>query len=177
VKHYGVMTFVSLSHKKIAEYQLVNKIHVITAIALFFACRSQEIYYINSMANGIKILLVEDDDLDAYIAEHMLRNANKSCDIQRSPNGVKAIEYLLDETSVPPSAIILDLNMPLMNGIEFLEAVRREKKLKDLTITVLTSSMNPNDQKFCEEYGVKKYYTKPLDEVTSKEIINLASLA
>ena len=129
------------------------------------------------MKQNIHILLVEDNDLDAYIANHMLLSVCDDCQITRFSNGVQAVEYLKKESSVNSIVIVLDLNMPLMNGLEFLEEINRNENLKKLKVTVLTSSTNPSDMAFCEDFGVCKYFVKPLTEETSNEIIGLVKVA
>lgn len=129
------------------------------------------------MKPAAHILLVEDDDLDAFIAIHMLSNACKDCKITRFTNGQEAVNFLKSKDLLTPIVIVLDLNMPLMNGLQFLEEISQSNKLKKLTITVLSSSSNPSDIAFCEDFGVSKFYIKPLTEKSSIEIIDLAKVA
>lgn len=128
------------------------------------------------MRSPSKIMLVEDNDLDAFIASQMLSMASNDCQIKRFSNGQAAIDFLKNEIILIPWLIVLDINMPIMNGIEFLEEIKQSEELQELTVTVLSSSNNPVDMALCKDYGVSKYYMKPLTEKSSNEIIDLSTV-
>lgn len=121
------------------------------------------------------ILLVEDDDIDAFIVRTMLPKFCEHCDIRRVKNGAEAAEYMNNSENERPSVILLDLIMPFMSGKEFLSNLNEE--LKKLPIVVLSSSNNFHDQQECADMGVVKYFIKPLTPDISKEILKMASVA
>jgi len=123
----------------------------------------------------INIMLVEDNDMDAFIASHMLSMVSTDCQITRFSNGQNAIDFLKNEEVLIPWVIVLDLNMPIMSGLEFLEEINQFSELKKLIVTVLSSSSSRSDIALCADYGVIKYYIKPLTEKSSNEIINLGT--
>lgn len=129
------------------------------------------------MEPDLHILLVEDDDIDAFIANNMLSSYCKNCRITRFENGQEAIDYLKDENLTTQMVIVLDINMPLMNGMEFITEINKSEKLKKLTITILSSSSNPSDISFFKNFGIDNFYIKPLTEISCNEIIELAKVA
>ena len=79
------------------------------------------------------ILLVEDDELDVISFERTLKKLDIEYDLYVAHNGKEALNLLTDVTKpIHPEVILLDLNMPKMNGIEFLKALRNEKRFEDL---------------------------------------------
>jgi len=78
-------------------------------------------------------------------------------------NGEDALNYLRDEKSEKPCLILLDLNMPIMNGIEFLQAVKDEGQLKRIPRVVLTTSVEQQDKLNSFNFGVAGYMAKPVD--------------
>jgi CheY-like chemotaxis protein len=119
------------------------------------------------------IVLVEDDDTDAFIAKTLLEKCRPGLPIERLSHGLEAQRFL-DELEGVPSLIILDLNMPFLNGRDFLKNLREDVKRRDTEVVVLSSSENKDDKSRCEELGVKYYFTKPLTLETAGKIIKLA---
>jgi len=116
------------------------------------------------------ILLVDDDEDDNFFHKIIINKMNMVNQIDIATNGIEAITYLENENKIPPDIIFLDLNMPKMNGWEFLEQYKglslphRAKVL----IIILTTSANPDDIKRAKEIqDVTGFETKPL----SKEIL------
>jgi len=114
------------------------------------------------MRNSKPILLVEDDDVDALTTKKALREINVVNDIVHTIDGEEAIAYLKNGKP-KPCVILLDLNMPKMNGFEFLRIVKADENLKKIPVIVLTTS--DTDQNIIESYelGVAGYITKPVD--------------
>ncbi|HEU4860777.1 MAG TPA: response regulator [Chitinophagaceae bacterium] len=109
------------------------------------------------------ILLVEDDELDVISFERTLKRLNIHYDLFIAQNGKEALSMLKDkENPVLPDVVLLDLNMPKMNGIEFLRALRREKKFHDLKVFIVTTSSETADRATTEELGISGYIIKPL---------------
>src|SRR5687768_9628171 len=96
---------------------------------------------IDKIAN---ILLVEDDYLDTMIVERTLRKMNVIHKLFIARNGQEALDMLrgkgVDKISPLPSIIMLDINMPKMNGLEFLSELRIDEQLKDIKVFIMTTS-------------------------------------
>lgn len=119
------------------------------------------------------ILLIEDDRVDIMTVQRALQKNNisnplyiartglEALDMLRGQNGAKKIEPL-------PALTLLDLNLPKMSGIEFLQELRHDPELKSLRIIVLTSSNEPKDRAAAFEFDVDDYIVKPhsFDEFT-----------
>lgn len=118
-------------------------------------------------------MLVEDDDTDAFIARTLLEKCRPGLAIERLSHGLEAQRFL-EELEGIPSLIILDLNMPFLNGRDFLEDLRKDEQRKEAEVVVLSSSENKEDKRKCEELGVRHYFTKPLTLETAGRIIELA---
>ncbi len=119
------------------------------------------------------IVLVEDDDTDAFIARTLLEKCRPGLAIERLSHGLEAQRFL-EELEGIPSLIILDLNMPFLNGKEFLQDLRNDPDRRETEVVVLSSSENKDDKNKCAELGVKHYFTKPLTITTAGQIIDLA---
>lgn len=120
------------------------------------------------------ILLVDDDPDDNYYHQIIINEMNIVNDIDIARNGIEALAYLKNEKNIPPDIIFLDLNMPKMNGWEFLEKYKNlgiAKKAKVL-ILILTTSANPVDiQRAKEIQEVTGFETKPLTKELLTEIL------
>ena len=106
------------------------------------------------------ILLVEDDEVDAYISNSILQRHFNDFEVVRVTNGQEALNHLEDNN---PDLIILDLNMPIMNGRQFLEKSLQIRHTRDIKVAVLTSSNNSSDKNECSRFGVENYFEKPLN--------------
>jgi CheY-like chemotaxis protein len=91
-------------------------------------------------------------------------------------NGEEALEYLKSEENKKPCIILLDLNMPRMNGIEFMQVVKVDDKLKKIPIVVLTTSREEQDKVKSFRLGVAGYMLKSVDYKEFVEIIRTISL-
>jgi CheY-like chemotaxis protein len=109
------------------------------------------------------ILLVEDDQIDAMTVKRALKDLNVSNELVHKVNGREAIEYLKEAAGRKPCVILLDLNMPKMNGVEFLRAIKPDEKLKRIPVVVLTTSNQEQDVANSFDSGVAGYIVKPTD--------------
>jgi CheY-like chemotaxis protein len=110
------------------------------------------------------ILLVEDDELDVISVERNLKKLETEYRLYKAYNGKEALAMLTDEKDpVRPDVILLDLNMPKMNGIEFLKIVRNDEKLRDIKVFVMTTSTEIVDRSITEQLGISGYIIKPLN--------------
>lgn len=95
----------------------------------------------------VTVLLVDDDDIDRESTKRAFRKARIANPIVTAENGEEALELLRrDAQQLRPYIILLDLNMPRMNGIEFLEHVRKDERLSDAVVFVLTTSDADRDK-------------------------------
>ena len=110
------------------------------------------------------ILLVEDDDIDAEAIERLFKKQNVTYPIHRASDGVEALRCLRGEEGrgklSRPYMILLDLNMPKLNGIEFLEELRRDEELRDSIVFVLTTSDSDRDNAAAYAKNVAGYLVK-----------------
>ncbi|WP_378951500.1 response regulator [Pelosinus sp. sgz500959] len=119
------------------------------------------------MANKeLHLLLVEDDDIDILNVKRSLRKLNLLNPIHVAHDGLEAL-YLLrgTETTPPipsPTLILLDINMPRMNGLEFLREIRSDQQLHHLSVVVLTTSDEERDIVEAYQFHVAGYILKPV---------------
>lgn len=109
------------------------------------------------------ILLVEDDRVDCMTIKRALQEVSIDNRLDIVSNGEEALAYLLSADNDLPGLILLDLNMPRMNGIEFLKTVKNHPGLKRIPVVVLTTSRAGQDINAGFELGAAGYMVKPLD--------------
>jgi CheY-like chemotaxis protein len=120
------------------------------------------------------ILLVDDDPDDNFFHDIIIRKMDIAETIKVANDGVEALEHL-KERAVPPELIFLDINMPRMNGWEFIDRYKHlDKKQKARTIVMmLSTSANPDEIKKAQEIEeVSGFKTKPLSREMLTEILN-----
>ena len=109
------------------------------------------------------ILLVEDDELDVISFKRTLKKIDIQYVLFIAHNGKEALNMLADpQNPIKPDVILLDLNMPKMNGIEFLKTLRSEKRFAELKVFVMTTSSESVDRATAEQLGISGYIIKPL---------------
>ncbi len=113
--------------------------------------------------NSKPILLIEDNHLDAMTAERTLKDLKVTNQMVQMANGEEALEYLRTKRDKKPCLIILDLNMPKMNGLEFLKVAKADNALKKIPVVVLTTSSEQQDIVESFKLGVAGYIVKPID--------------
>lgn len=126
---------------------------------------------------SINILLVEDDEVDAQDVKRTFKKNNIMNPLHIASNGQDALNILggkngatkLDPT---PKIIILDINMPKMNGIEFLKAIRLDQELRSILVFILTSSNNDKDKIAAYNLNVAGYILKPLEFASFTDTIS-----
>ncbi|MDE2118211.1 MAG: response regulator [Betaproteobacteria bacterium] len=109
------------------------------------------------------ILLVEDDQVDVMTVKRALKEIHVTNPMVNRENGEEALKYLRNPQSDKPCIILLDLNMPIMNGIEFLRVVKHDAQLKRIPVVVLTTSEEQQDKVNSFDLGVAGYMAKPVD--------------
>lgn len=115
------------------------------------------------MDSGRPILLVEDDVVDAMTVKRALKEINVTNHVYVAGNGEEALVWLRNGTEEPPCIIVLDLNMPRMNGIEFLRIVKDDDRLRRIPVVVLTTSKAEQDRFESFDLSVAGYMIKPVD--------------
>lgn len=113
------------------------------------------------------ILLVEDEPADANLVRSALKQNRVLCNMHHVMDGVEALAFLRREgqyrDAPQPDLILLDLNMPRMNGREFLEVMKADEELKPIPVVVLTTSDVERDVVASYKLGAAGYITKPVD--------------
>jgi CheY-like chemotaxis protein len=116
------------------------------------------------------VLLVDDDSINNFINERLINKLELANKVNIAANGEEALAFLKDhidgsDTSVP-QLILLDINMPVMDGFEFLKEYEKLNfpDKKNIVITMLTTSTNPGDMEKFNNSGVSSYINKPLTE-------------
>jgi len=115
------------------------------------------------MNSGDPILLVEDDLLDVMTLKRGLRDIHAENPLYVSNNGEEALEFLRDSNHPTPTLILLDLNMPRMNGIEFLKIVKADPHWCTIPVVVLTTSQEEQDRLDSFALSAAGYIVKPLE--------------
>lgn len=124
------------------------------------------------------ILLIDDNDVDNYISKYALEAADVANEIIAVSSGVDALAHLkeIDQAGKKfPDLIFLDINMPRMNGFEFLDEFRSfsEARDKKCCVAMLTSSNSPDDRaRAMKSPFVKCFFNKPLGNDVLREIEN-----
>jgi len=128
------------------------------------------------MRSSKPILLVEDDRVDAMTVKRALKDLKVTNQLVHTLDGEEAMEYLRDEANQKPCVILLDLNMPKMNGIEFLKIAKADDKLRMIPVVVLTTSRDEQDKVESFNLSVAGYIVKPADYKKFVEAIRTIEL-
>ena len=117
------------------------------------------------MSNPVKIVMVEDDHGHAKLIEKNIRRANISNEIVHFDHGQPALDYLFSEEvrANGPMLILLDLNLPDMQGTDILAEVKKDERLKRVPVVVLTTTDDKVEIQRCYDLGCNVYITKPVD--------------
>lgn len=106
--------------------------------------------------------MVEDDSNDSFLLRHQLARAQFKDHVVFIENGQEALDFLL-QAPFPPIAILLDLHLPGLSGVELLQRVRQDSRLMAIPVIVMTGFNDPHDMKKCHELGITAYLPKPID--------------
>jgi CheY-like chemotaxis protein len=109
------------------------------------------------------VLLVEDDTIDAMTVRRAFRDLKLCNPLAHATNGEEALKYLNDPEKPKPCVILLDLNMPRMNGVEFMRAIKGDPVLKTIPVVVLTTSRDDRDIVESYRLSAAGYIIKPVD--------------
>jgi CheY-like chemotaxis protein len=113
--------------------------------------------------HSLNILLVDDDEVDVMTVKRAFAKANIANKVFVATDGIEALEKLRSD-GIPTQRrlVLLDLNMPRMNGIEFLREIRQDPALQALTVVVLTTSNEDRDRVEAYQLNVAGYLLKPV---------------
>jgi CheY-like chemotaxis protein len=109
------------------------------------------------------ILLVEDDVVDASSVKQALHDIKVKNPVVHKTDGEEAMEYLKEQNNLLPALILLDLNMPKINGVELLQIIRSDTRLQHIPVVVLTVSKYEQDKIDTFNLGVAGYVIKAVD--------------
>lgn len=116
------------------------------------------------------LLIVEDSNEDFEAIQRFLRKSSVAIPVHRCVNGEQALAFLYRtgiysncQEAPRPGLIVLDLNLPGIDGRQVLRQIKQDSKLQAIPVVVFTTSNNPKDVQDCYQYGVNKYIVKPID--------------
>jgi len=117
---------------------------------------------------NVEILLVEDNPHDVKLALHAFRSHNLANRVHVTRDGAEALEFVFgtgryEGRTELPKVILLDLKLPLIDGIEVLRQLKSDERTRHLPVVVLTSSREEPDIQACYQLGVNSYIVKPVD--------------
>jgi two-component system response regulator len=123
-----------------------------------------------------ELLLVDDDEGDIMLTEECLLEGRMHINLHAVHDGIAAMQYLRQEgpyaQALRPDIILLDLNMPKMDGRETLKAIKSDVKLRSIPVVILTTSEDEFDVNRCYEIGANCYITKPVGFEAFKKVVN-----
>lgn len=118
-----------------------------------------------------KIIIIDDAQLDRFVAQKLVERQAIAKEVIAFSAAADALEHLKENTK--PDLIFLDINMPEMNGFQFLEAYSSLPDFNNVTVMMLTSSVSPDDQAQSEKYAcVKGFIQKPLSQAKLEEAVS-----
>lgn len=121
--------------------------------------------------NSVEVLLVEDNIVDAELAIRELKKHNMANNLVHVKDGEEALAFIFGtgnfsgsrDITHPPKVILLDIQMPKVNGIEVLEKIKSDDRTKAIPVVVLTSSKEDPDIQKCYKLGANSYIVKPVN--------------
>ncbi|MBN3938786.1 response regulator [Nostoc sp. NMS9] len=132
------------------------------------------------------LLVVEDSNEDFRMLQRLMRRMSVQNPIHRCTNGDEVLEFLYQQgnnayakdedlpnskVALRPSVILLDLNLPGIDGRDILDRLKQDKSFKGIPIVVFTTSSNPKDIELCYQKGANGYLVKPMDAQELKKTI------
>lgn len=122
----------------------------------------------------MKLLVVEDNDLDVIVLQRLMRRMSVNFPVVRARNGEEALNILRskeeEDQLVPPFIMLVDINMPRMNGFELLEELANDDIVSQVPIYIMSTSNNPRDTEKAHEFSIRGYLIKPVTETVMSEI-------
>lgn len=109
------------------------------------------------------IMIVEDSEDDYEATRRALKKVGLLNNIHRCESGQLALNYLNNTDNPSPGLILLDLNMPGLNGKKTLEAIKTQTQLRCIPVIILTTSSDAEDIRYCYDMGANSYVQKPVN--------------
>lgn len=128
------------------------------------------------MQNQKPILLVEDDRVDAMAVERITKELKITNQLVHKTNGEEALEYLKNGNTALPALILLDINMPRMNGIELLKIIKADDTLKNIPVVFVLSLKEDIEKLENLNLDIAAYISKPVDRNKFSETIKSLTL-
>lgn len=125
------------------------------------------------MANPLNVLFIEDDIIEGMKFNRVLDSLGFNYKLIEAANGEEAL-IILREKEIIPNIIFLDLNMPKLNGIQFLNILKNDEFLKQIPTIVFTTSNHRKDILECYKIGIAGYIIKPLKYEDYKVVVKKA---
>lgn len=122
----------------------------------------------------MKYILIDDDPIINLVHKKVIKKSDLEAEVTDFISGKKALDYLKNSNDTEKNIILLDINMPEMNGFEFLDALLKHKSIncEQFNIFILTSSLNNKDKEQATQYPILKgYLEKPLDISNLQKLI------
>lgn len=125
------------------------------------------------MADDItRIILADDDEDDKMFFKDAFDELKMNTSVQTAKHGKELLECLSEATTLLPNIIFLDLNMPIMNGIECLKEIKKNEKWKDIVIAIYSTSSSEKDIEETFVLGANIYIKKPSDFNNLKKVLS-----
>ena len=110
-----------------------------------------------------RVLLVEDNPDDLELAQLAFARSAQPTAVDVARNGAEALEYLFTRRPEPPQVVLLDIKLPLVDGIDVLRRIKADPRTRAIPVVMLTSSAQDRDLQACYELGANSYIVKPVD--------------
>ncbi len=127
----------------------------------------------------LRILLVEDNEGDILLTTEALEGLHFEKEIDVARTGREAIDFLSKAgtfiNAPTPDLVLLDINLPIKNGVEVLRFIRNQQGISDLPVIILTTSSSPNDKEAVRNLNANMFISKPLDMYEYEKIIDQIS--
>ncbi|HEU5147064.1 MAG TPA: response regulator [Chryseosolibacter sp.] len=125
------------------------------------------------MNKHCQILVVDDDTEDQLILDSYFQEAGKQDLVGYRENGREALSYLeqIDHDALLPRLIVLDLNMPILNGTQTLFQLKQRMRFRNIPVIIFSTSQNETEKRKCMSLGAIDYMVKPLTQDECREII------
>jgi CheY-like chemotaxis protein len=130
-------------------------------------------------SNIYNIVIADDDNDDQFFLKEAIGKIDKSPNLISVFNGAELLDLLYHRGNYSstldckPDLVLLDLNMPVMDGFNALAQIKKDAGLKDIPVYIFTTSKRENDRKVCELLGADDFYSKPSEFAKLQAVVEL----